>query len=141
MDRISKGHRSWNMSRIRSRDTQPERMVRSMLHRQGLRFRVNVRSLPGSPDIVLSRYRCVVFVHGCFWHRHQGCKYTTTPKTRSAFWQHKFAANIARDIEVRRKLRQLGWRVCLIWQCEIRSSSVLQSKVNAVVRQITLRRR
>lgn len=141
MDRISHDHRSWNMSRIRSRDTHPERAIRSMLHRQGLRFRVNVTSLPGSPDIVLPRYRCVIFVHGCFWHRHQGCKNATTPKTRRAFWRDKFTANVARDIAMRRKLHQLGWRVRVIWECEVPPLATSQAKINAVVRTITLKKR
>ena len=107
------------MSRIRGRDTGPERIVRSMLHCMGYRFRLNRADLPGKPDIVLPKYGTVVFVHGCFWHRHRGCRYAYTPKSRVTFWQRKFRRNIERDREVRRKLRALGWWVLVVWECEL----------------------
>ena len=106
------------MSRIRSRDTGPERTVRSVLHRMGYRFSLQRRDLPGNPDIVLPKYRTVVFVHGCYWHRHPGCKMAYTPKSRQTFWMKKFAKNVARDRKVKRELRALGWRVVVVWECQ-----------------------
>lgn len=119
MDHLTKEQRSWNMSRIRDRDTRPEVILRSMLHRAGYRFRKNVKNLPGKPDIVLPKYRTVIFVHCCFWHRHKGCKYATTPSTNVEFWQKKFAANIANDKKHARALRKLGWKVITVWECEV----------------------
>jgi DNA mismatch endonuclease, patch repair protein len=114
--------RSFNMSRIRGRDTKPEVLLRSLLHRAGLRFRKNVRSLPGKPDIVLPRHRTVVLVHGCYWHRHEGCRFTTTPATRSAFWLDKFQGTVERDRKAEQALRQRGWRVLTVWECELRDN-------------------
>jgi len=105
------------MSRIRSRDTGPELLVRSALHRAGYRFRLHRKDLPGRPDIVLPKYHTVVFVHGCFWHRHKGCKLAYTPKSRVAFWKKKFQSNVDRDRRKARALRQLGWHVITIWEC------------------------
>ncbi len=119
MDRISKEHRSWNMSRIRSKNTGPEMRLRALLRPLGFRMRYNVKTLPGKPDIVIPSIKTVIFVHGCFWHRHPRCRYATTPKTRKAFWQAKFAANVARFAKVRKELRRLGWCVKVIWQCQI----------------------
>jgi DNA mismatch endonuclease (patch repair protein) len=119
MDRIDKQRRSWNMSRIKSKDTRPEIRVRSTLHGMGYRFRLHARALPGRPDIVLPKRRTALFVHGCFWHRHAGCRFAYTPKSRKKFWLAKFAANIARDIKVSRALRQLGWKPVVVWECEI----------------------
>jgi DNA mismatch endonuclease (patch repair protein) len=109
------------MSAIRGRDTDPELAVRLYLHGAGLRFRVNVRGLPGTPDLVLGKHRVVVFVHGCFWHRHPGCHFATTPSTRATFWDGKFAANVERDRRNEAQLRGLGWTVLTIWECETRS--------------------
>lgn len=106
------------MSGIRGKDTQPELIVRSFLHRKGLRFRLHAR-LPGKPDLVFPKYRTAVFVHGCFWHRHKGCKFTTTPKTRPEFWEAKFLANIKRDAVAKERLEALGWRVLVVWACQI----------------------
>jgi DNA mismatch endonuclease, patch repair protein len=116
----SESARSRIMRSIRGAETEPERLVRSFLHREGLRFRKNVRSLPGRPDIVLRKHRAIVFVHGCFWHRHQGCSRAAQPRTNAAFWKAKFAANVTRDRRVAATLRQLGWRVFTIWECEVR---------------------
>ncbi len=118
MDRLTKERRSWNTSRIRSRDTLPDRTVRSILHNLGFRFRLHGRDLPGSPDIVLPRHRTVIFVHGCYWHRHSRCKFAYFPKSRVAFWTQKFADNIRRDTHAARKLRRLGWRVLTVWECQ-----------------------
>jgi DNA mismatch endonuclease (patch repair protein) len=119
MDRISKEHRSWNMSRIQSRDTKPEKTVRSILHGLGYRFRLHRKDLPGKPDIVLARYNSVIFVHGCFWHRHKNCKNASIPKTKKTFWEEKFKANIERDIKVKNELKSNGWRVLVVWECEL----------------------
>ena len=110
------------MRSVRSRDTGPELAVRHFLHRAGYRFRLHDRSLPGSPDLVLKRHRTVVFVHGCFWHRHPGCQRTTTPKTRRSFWESKFTANVARDTAAARALKTLGWKVIVVWECQTRSN-------------------
>jgi DNA mismatch endonuclease (patch repair protein) len=118
VDSLSRKHRSWNMSRIRSRDTGPELLVRSALHRAGYRFRLHSKDLPGRPDIVLPKYRTVVFVHGCFWHRHPGCRFAYTPKSRVAFWNDKFRANVGRDRRNARALRAIGWKVITVWECQ-----------------------
>lgn len=121
------------MRRVRGRDTGPELAVRRFLHRAGYRFRLHDRRLPGSPDLVLRRHRTVVFVHGCFWHRHPGCRRTTTPKTRRAFWQTKFAANVARDAAAVRALEALGWRVVVVWECRTHSSADLAEALGALL--------
>jgi len=129
MDRLSTEQRSWNMSRIRSRNTGPERAVRSLLHRMGYRFRLHRRDLPGCPDIVLPRYRAVVLVHGCFWHRHEHCRFAYTPKSRARFWKEKFRRNVARDNEVREELSSLGWRVLVVWECETGDTDILAERL------------
>ncbi len=134
MDRISKERRSWNMSRIRSRDTKPELLVRSLLHRNGFRFRLHRRDLPGTPDIVLPKYKTVILVHGCFWHRHAKCRYSYTPKSRVAFWRNRFSANVARDKLIRPKSRRLGWRVLIAWECETRSPEKLALRLSRQIR-------
>jgi DNA mismatch endonuclease (patch repair protein) len=118
-DRISKEKRSWNMSRIRATDTKPELVVRSLLHGMGFRYRLHVRTLPGCPDIVLPRWKCVVLVHGCFWHRHRGCYLAYTPKSRKTFWTEKFERNVYRDKKALAKLKQLGWKALVLWECEL----------------------
>jgi DNA mismatch endonuclease, patch repair protein len=127
MDRISKERRSWNMSRIRACDTEPELVVRSLAHRLGLRFRLHRRNLPGKPDLVFPKFKTVVFVHGCFWHRHRHCCLAYSPKTNSAFWNAKFAQNKARDRRVRKELKLLGWRVLSVWECQTRHPLRLRS--------------
>ena len=120
VDVVSPEQRSRMMAGIRGRDTEGELVVRRYLHRAGLRFRVNDRTLPGSPDLTVPMYRAAVFVHGCFWHRHAGCRFATTPATRIEFWQAKFAANVVRDRTISAELRKLGWRPFVIWECEVR---------------------
>lgn len=120
-DVVDAATRSRMMSGIRGRNTKPEILVRSLLHRQGFRFRLHVRNLPGKPDIVLSRYRAVIFVHGCFWHGH-GCQYFKWPQTRPEFWREKIAHNRANDLKVRRALKKAGWRVCTVWECAARGA-------------------
>jgi DNA mismatch endonuclease, patch repair protein len=127
MDRLSRGHRSWNMSRIKSRDTSPELKVRSVLHSSGYRFRLHRKDLPGKPDIVLPRYRTVIFVHGCFWHRHLDCKYAYTPKSNIEFWEKKFTANIQRDLRSKKLLQEQGWTVIVVWECQVNNQEILGS--------------
>lgn len=113
------------MSRVSSKNTKPEMLVRRALHRLGFRYRLHRRDLPGRPDIVLSKYKTVIFVHGCFWHRHLECSRTTTPKTREAFWRSKFEANISRDRKAVEALEQAGWKVLVLWECEIAAGSAI----------------
>ena|ERR1043165_1235161 len=117
-DRLTKERRSWNMSRIRGKHTAPEKVVRSLLHRMGLRFRLHGKGLPGRPDIVLPKYRTVIFVHGCFWHRHRGCRNCTTPTNRREWWLEKLNGNAARDRLHSVALRKRGWRVIVVWECQ-----------------------
>jgi len=124
-DILSPEKRSWNMSRIRGANTKPEMLVRSMLHRAGFRFRIHDKSLPGKPDIVLKKYKSVIFVNGCFWHRHEGCPDATTPKTRREFWEAKFKRTVDRDKEQRGALEKLGWQVICIWECELKRAADL----------------
>lgn len=128
-DTLSIAERSRLMAKIRSKNTGPERTVRSLLHRAGYRFRIHVRSLPGTPDVVLPRHRLVVFVHGCFWHRHKGCKVATTPKSHRKFWSDKFARNVANDRKHVRQLRRLGWHVVTIWACQLRNPERVMAKI------------
>jgi len=143
MDRISKEHRSWNMSRIKGKDTKPELIVRSMLYKMGYRFRLNGKVsmkyhpkgvLPGKPDIVLPKYKTVIFVHGCFWHRHEGCKDATIPKTRTEWWLDKLNKNVERDKKNLENLQSSGWKVITIFECEIESKSqeVIISKLSKI---------
>ena len=119
MDRLTAAKRSWNMSRIRSRDTKPEKVARSILHGVGFRFSLNRRDLLGNPDIVLPKYRTVIFVHGCFWHQHRACAEASSPKTRKSYWTEKLAKNVARDRINKRELIRRGWRVIILWECMI----------------------
>ena len=139
-DIVSKEKRSWNMGRIKGKDTKPEILVRSLLHKAGFRFRVNDNKLPGKPDIVFPKYHTIIFVHGCFWHRHNKCKYAYTPKTRIDFWKNKFNENMLRDKLVVKKLKTKGWKVHTIWECEIEKNiqKVIQSLKMLLYRQITL---
>lgn len=129
--------RRFNMSRIRGRDTRPEKLLRSLLHRAGLRFRKHVASLPGKPDIVLSRHKAVVLVHGCYWHRHPGCRFATTPATNTKFWAEKFAGTVERDRKAEQALAKLGWRVFTAWECDVRQNcpSVAASLASAIRNQ------
>lgn len=119
-DIVSKETRSRMMSGIRGRDTAPELLVRRYLHGKGFRFRLSVRHLPGKPDIVLPKWGVAVFVHGCFWHGHEGCRFFRIPSTRREFWEQKIGRNKARDCVSARKLRDIGWRVAEVWECELR---------------------
>jgi len=125
--------RSRNMSAIKSKNTKPEIAVRKLLHSMGYRFRLHRKDLPGSPDIVLPKYKTAIFVHGCFWHRHANCKYASTPKTRKEFWENKFRANVKRDLEIQEKIKIMGWKSVVIWECEIneliKDSSMIINKL------------
>jgi len=133
MDNLSKAHRSWNMGRIRSTNTAPELKVRSVLHRLSYRFRLHAKKLPGKPDIVLPKWKMVIFVHGCFWHRHQDCTFCYMPKSRTEFWRAKFRGTVERDKVSAKKLLDLGWRVCTIWECEIANDEELASKLQEAI--------
>ena len=116
--------RSRMMSGIRGKDTKPEMLLRRSLHALGLRYRLHVADLPGKPDLVFPRFKAVVFVNGCFWHRHAGCRYATTPATRRDFWERKFAANVARDEANQHRLLENGWRVLIVWECALKKSAI-----------------
>lgn len=133
MDRLDKSRRSWNMGRIKGRDTVPEIAVRSILHRAGFRFRLHRKDLPGRPDIALPGRKIVIFVHGCFWHRHKGCKYSYTPKSNVAFWQDKFESNVARDRKNAKDLKAVGWRVVVVWECEIGKPELLEARLKKML--------
>ena len=120
-DTVSPEVRSKMMAANRRKDTGPELLVRRHLHAQGLRFRLDVRKLPGSPDLVLARHRAAIFVHGCYWHRHQGCRFATTPKSNQAFWVTKFASNVERDERAIAALLHMSWRVGVVWECALKN--------------------
>lgn len=122
-----KATRSYNMSRIKGSNTKPELLVRKFLFAAGLRYRLNDKKLPGKPDIVLKKYKTVVFVHGCFWHGHQGCKYFVMPKTRTPWWKEKIEANKARDLKNIEKLTNLGWQVLEVFECELKKENRIEN--------------
>ncbi len=129
--------RSRCMAAVKGRDTKPELIVRRFLHAQGLRYRVNVKSLPGSPDIVLRKYRTVVFVDGCFWHGHEGCKFFKLPTSNELFWRHKIATNFARDFANNADLRLAGWRVIRVWECDIKTTERREATLRSLYYAIT----
>lgn len=134
-DKLTPEKRSWNMSRIKGKDTKIEVEVRKYLFSKGYRFRKNDKRYPGKPDIVLPKYHVAIFVHGCFWHRHEGCKDATTPKTRTEFWLEKFDKNVKNDQIKQEKLRELGWKVIVIWECELKRS--FQETMDKVEKELT----
>lgn len=135
MDSITPEHRSWNMSQVKGKDTRPELKVRSWLFKNGYRYRKNDKRLPGKPDVVMPKYHVVIFVHGCFWHRHPGCKNTRTPKSNVEFWETKFSRNVENDKRHVRELEDLGWRVITIWECEL-GSKTFEDTMRRVEREI-----
>ena len=135
MDTLSPSQRSQVMGRVRSKDTRPELAVRSLLHGMGYRFRLHSTELPGKPDIVLPRHQVAIFVHGCFWHRHPGCRANRTPKSRLAFWRAKFSANVKRDRAARQALRRHGWRVLVVWECELADPDHLRGKLARFIKE------
>ena len=135
MDKITRQKRSWNMSRIRNKNTKPEIIVRKILHSMGYRFRLFRKDLPGRPDIVLPKYRTVIFVHGCYWHRHQGCKYAYTPKSNVEFWLKKFTDNTERDHNNHTELSRLGWQVGVIWECQTLDQNILVYNIAEILKK------
>jgi DNA mismatch endonuclease (patch repair protein) len=122
-DVVDAATRSRMMASIKGKNTQPEVRLRKALHAKGIRFRLHSPNLPGRPDIVFPRFKAVCFVHGCFWHRHKGCRYTTSPRTRPEFWQTKFASNIVRDRQNQEELMLVGWRIAIVWECALRGDA------------------
>ena len=135
-DKLTSSQRSRCMSRIRGKNTKPEILVRKGLHARGFRFRLHNKKLPGSPDIVLPKYGVAIMVNGCFWHGHKGCRYATKPKTNIEFWETKIARNRHRDEVTAAHLEALGWTVITIWECELRTSSQLDDRLNALTEEI-----
>ena len=133
-DSISPEHRSWNMSRIRGKDTKIEVMVRKYLFAKGYRFRKNDKRYPGKPDVVLPKYHTVIFVNGCFWHHHEGCKNATIPKTRTEFWQEKLGKNVANDKKNIRLLQEAGWNVITLWECELEED--FEGRMEKVIKKL-----
>ena len=131
-DHLNRQKRSWNMSRIRSKDTKPELAVREYLFSKGLRYRLHRSKLPGKPDISNQTKNFTVFVNGCFWHQHEGCKRAAVPKTNKSYWLPKLEKNVARFKENTDKLLELGWKVIIVWECETKDEGELKSKLDAV---------
>lgn len=129
---VDKQTRSKMMATIREKNTKPAITVRSLLHRQGFRFRIHDKSLPGTPDVVFKKYKAVLFIHGCYWHRHDGCILASTPKQNKEFWVNKFNATVIRDGIIYFKLKKLGWRVAVIWECAIRDKTHLPDHINTL---------
>lgn len=124
MDVHTKEQRSYNMSRIKGKNTRPEEIVRKYLFSQGFRYRKNDKRLPGKPDIVLPKYKTVIFVNGCFWHGHEGCRYFVWPKDNAGFWRNKIETNIERDKKNITELESLGWKVVTVWECELKKDKI-----------------
>ncbi len=136
MDVHDKQTRSYNMSQIKSRNTKPEEMVRKYLFAHGFRYRKNDKKLPGKPDIVLPKYKTVVFINGCFWHGHEGCRYYVIPKTNTEFWINKISGNIIRDVRKNEELKELGWKIITVWECELKKArfeDTMNSLINALL--------
>lgn len=133
MDTFSATERSDIMRRVHGKNTTPEKTVRSMLHRLGFRFRLHGKNLPGNPDIILPKYKTAVFVHGCFWHRHSGCPRASTPATRQEYWLPKFRRTIERDEANQAKLRNTGWNVIVVWECELKDRERLGAKLSKLI--------
>lgn len=136
-DTLTPTQRSERMSRIRGKDTRPELVLRRAIHASGLRYRLHVRRIPGSPDLVFPKYGAVVFVHGCFWHQHAGCKSAHIPKSNSEFWDLKFKLNKERDRRNARELRVLGWRVAVVWECQVADAASTRRTVARVHKFLT----
>ena len=135
-DRLSPQKRSWNMAQIKGKETKPEEIVRKYLFSQGFRYRKNVRKLPGCPDIVLPKYRTVVFVNGCFWHKHD-CPRFVWPSSNQEYWIPKIERNVARDLENQKALQSLGWKVLVVWECQLKKK-VLESTLNQLAAEIRM---
>lgn len=135
VDHLTPEQRSRNMSLVPNRNTTPELVVRRIVHQLGFRFRLHRRDLPGSPDLVFPRLRRVIFVHGCFWHRHPNCHRAASTKTRRAYWEAKFARNVARDLEATSALEQAGWHVLVVWECETKDKAVIRRVARRFLRR------
>lgn len=133
---LTREQRHLNMSHIRGKDTKPEEIVRKYLFSKGYRYRKNDSRYPGKPDIVIPKYRTMIFVNGCFWHRHPGCRYAATPSTNRDFWQKKFDQNVARDRKVQEQLKADGWHVIVVWECEISRKADREERLQRLERQI-----
>jgi DNA mismatch endonuclease, patch repair protein len=131
-----KATRSYNMSRIKGKDTKPEMLVRKFLHAHGYRYRLHVKNLPGKPDIVLPKYKTVIFVNGCFWHGHEGCKYYVVPKTKTEWWLNKINGNISNDHKAEQALKQLGWNIITLWECELKPATIVVS-LNTLLQRLS----
>lgn len=129
MDTLTREQRSERMSRVRSKDTKPELRVRSLVHSLGYRYRLHRSDLPGTPDLVFPSRRKVIFVHGCFWHRHKGCPNTRWPKSKLEFWKPRLEANRERDIKQKTQLTRLGWRYLVVWECEVTDTEALKAEI------------
>ena len=136
MDTISKSQRSYNMSRIRSRNTKPEIIVRQKLFSKGIRYRIHVKDLPGKPDIVIKKYKVVIEIKGCFWYKHEGCRYSSTPKSNTKYWINKIKKNVERDVINLKKLEEKKFKVFLLWECEIKNTDILNEKLNQISKYI-----
>jgi DNA mismatch endonuclease (patch repair protein) len=136
-DFMNAAQRSLAMAKVRGKETCVERKLRSLLHRRGFRFRKNVNELPGRPDVVLPKHRAVIFVHGCFWHQHPGCKKSTIPDTRSEFWRKKLQANRERDARAIEELSDMNWRVAIVWECELKSKTLMDNALDTITKWIS----
>jgi DNA mismatch endonuclease (patch repair protein) len=130
VDHVDPAKRSLIMAAVRSKDTRPEMAVRRLVYEMGYRYRLHAYDLPGHPDMVFRGKKKALFVHGCFWHRHSGCRYSTTPKTKTSFWSAKFSANVARDRRNSRALRRAGWRILAVWQCQLKNPKTLAKRIH-----------
>lgn len=135
-DNLTAEQRRKNMTAIKSRHTKPEIIVRSMLHRLGFRFRLHDTKLPGKPDIILPKYKTVIFVHGCFWHQHKGCRRSTIPKSNTDYWIPKLAGNVKRDVQHKADLKKAGWNVAVVWECETKDAEKLEKKLKSIFAKI-----
>ncbi len=133
----TKEQRSYNMSRIKGKNTKPEMLVRRFLHANGFRYRLHVKDLPGKPDIVLAKYKTVIFIHGCFWHGHKDCKYFILPKTRTAWWLNKINGNIANDVHIIGVLQKRLWKIITLWECDLKSSTI-DKTLTSLMKEITI---
>jgi DNA mismatch endonuclease (patch repair protein) len=130
VDHLKPEDRSANMAAIRSKDTVPELVLRRLIHGMGFRYRLHIHGLPGKPDLVFPGRAAVIFMHGCFWHRHVGCRFSTMPSSNIVFWTHKFRVNMERDRRTKRELQKLGYRVLIVWQCELKQPEKLSKRVS-----------
>lgn len=136
MDIVTREQRSRMMSGIKGKNTKPELLLRSALHKLGFRFRIQRKDLPGKPDIVLPKYKTIIFVHGCFWHQHPGCKFAYMPKSNVEFWKDKFKRNMIRDQTVQSLLKEMGWNIIIIWECQISNDPVFIQQCRKLIQDV-----